>query len=127
MTTSAAAVAAALPADLRAPVRRLARQVARNLTVKLDGWQRQVKGASEPQGPLDHAVVAGLHALATGKEHPALAAVRAAWAGSEARTRAAMVGLLLLLVVTAPLVLLGLLLLGAAIAVAMKAARPSVG
>ena len=109
--------------ELRAAVRRLGREAARYATWKLDAWQRQISGEAEPAGPADLAVVAGLHGWATGEANPGWAALRAAWAGSDATTRAALVGVLLLLAVTAPVLLLLALFVVVAVAVLLKSRR----
>jgi hypothetical protein len=109
--------------ELRAALRRLGRETARYATWKLDAWQRQISGEAEPAGPADLAVVAGLHGWATGKTNPGWAALRAAWSGSDATTRAAVVGVLLLLAVSAPVLLLLVLLVAVAIAVVLKSRR----
>lgn len=109
--------------ELRVALRRLGREAVRYATWRLDAWQRQINGEAEPAGPADLAVVAGLHGWATGETNPGWTALRAAWAGSDTTTRAALVIVLSLLAVTAPVVLLLVLFVAVAIAVVLKSRR----
>lgn len=108
--------------DLGEALRRLGRETARLASGKLDAWQGQVKGEGPPGSVIDRAVVAALRTglPGPGKANPAKAALGTIWAGTGAGGRAALVGLLLLLVATAPVLLLVALLLAALVALALR-------
>lgn len=96
--------------DLRPALRRLARAALRYAEAKRSAWTDQIKGVAEPGGATDGAVVEGLRAwVADG--NPATAALRGAWVGADGKNKAAIVAILLLAVVLAPLLLL-LILVG---------------
>lgn len=99
--------------DLRPALQRLARAAGRYAEAKRSSWTDQIKGLIEPAGATDRAVVEGLRAWVTGG-NPATAALRGAWVGADAKTKVAIVAVLLLAVVLAPvlvlLILLGLLI-----------------
>lgn len=88
---------------------------------KRDHWTDQLKGAAEPTGATDRAIVEGLKAWATGG-NPATAALRGAWVGADGMTKAAIIALLLLAALLAPVVLL-LILLGLLVTALVLKAR----
>jgi len=111
--------------DLRPALRRLARAALRYAEAKGSTWRDQVKGVAEPAGATDRAVVEGLDAwVADG--NPATAALRGAWVGADGKNKAAIVAVLLLAAVLAPL-LLHLILLGLRVTSLALKARASTG
>lgn len=108
-------------ADLGASMRRLASATVGYAEAKRDSWIDQVKGATEPAGVTDRAVTEGLKAGVTGG-NPVSAAVRGAWAAADAKTKVAIVAILLLVAVLSPVLLL-LLLLGILVTVLVLKAR----
>ena len=95
----------AMTPDLRPALRRLARAALRYAEIKRSAWEDQLKGLAEPAGGADRAVVEGLKAWVADR-NPVTAALRGAWVGADAKTKAAIVAVLLLAVVLAPLLLL---------------------
>ncbi len=110
--------------DLVTALRRLRQAAARFAYNQIDTWGEQLKGVAAPSSTIDRAVVAGATAWATNSGNPAIAAVNAAWAGADAKTKAGMVTFLLLAAVLAPVVLL-LILLGLLVAAIILRARRS--
>lgn len=109
--------------DLRPALRRLARAALRYAEAKRSVWTDQIKGVAEPAGATDRAVVEGLREwVADG--NPATAALRGAWVGADAKSKAAIVAILLLAVVLAPLLLL-LILVGLLVISLVLKARAS--
>lgn len=107
--------------DLRPALRRLARAAVRYAEAKRDHLTDQLKGAAEPTGATDRAIVEGLKALVA-DGNPATAALRGAWVGADGMTKAAIITLLLLAALLAPVVLL-LILLGLLVTALVLKAR----
>lgn len=118
MTAAAAAPSAA--EALTPAAQRLAQEARDYAATRLDSWRRQVRGAEQPTGPLDAALVGG--ALAWAKGHNPLAGgLRAAWRGADATGRMKLVATVLAIVVLAPVAALLLLVAGLVVAALLKA------
>lgn len=116
-------------ADLGAALRRLGREAGRLALGKLDAWQRQAREEGPPGSVIDRAVIAALRAglPGPGKANPVRAALGTVWAETGPAGRTAFVGVLILVLVTAPVLLLVALLLAGLIAVALRMHRHSLG
>ena len=108
-------------ADLGASMRRLAAATVGYAEAKAGSGVGQAKGVAEPAGVGDRAVVEGLKAGVTGG-NPVSAALRGAWAAADAKTKIAIVAILLLVAVLSPVLLL-LLLLGLLVTALVLKAR----
>lgn len=95
--------------DLAPALRRLAEATVSYAEAKREAWIGELKGVTEPASPTDRAVVEGLKAWATG-HNPASAALRAAWAGTNGKTKVAIVAIVVLVGAVSPVLLLLLLL-----------------
>lgn len=117
-----AATAAPSPAEALAPAaHRLAQEARDYATSRLDSWLEQLRGISEPKGPLDQALVGGALAWAKGR-NPLAGGLRAAWTGSDGLGRTKLVATVLAIIVLAPVAAL-LLLVAALVVVAVLKAR----
>lgn len=115
-----AAAAPSVTEALTPAAQRLAQEARAYAATRVDSWLKQVRGAEEPTGPVDQALVGGALAWAKGR-NPLAGGLRAAWTGADATGRAKLVATVLAIVVLAPVAALLLLVAGLVVAAVLKA------